>query len=258
MQPRKTQDDRLSTWGELALKHAPAVQALIAEADSCLQIQDLGSRLLQVLSDSGLTYSERIAPPNVGVHPSNRAGAMLEPSNVQQLLMLIVQKGFSWLETKLALGCELPPGSKGDEARAANDALAKKSEGILAPCNPERLKILTVVNSHTSAALRCVHYSDQPCVRLIPGCEELSGPDGQHLSQGRVAELCPSLRDPAENGICYTVVRWQIVDLCPGLMEVLAEADNAKHDNVQVETPLQCMLNIHRRIAAVPDGQACA
>ena len=35
----------------------------------------------------------------------------------------------------------------------------------------------------------------------------------------------------------------------PKLMEILSEADNAKHDTFRKETPIQTMMNIHSRAA---------
>ena len=62
---------------------------------------------------------------------------------------------------------------------------------------------------------------------------------------------CGSLREPAEYGIEYNIVRWQLLPLCPGLMELLAEADNAKHDTFRKETVCQTMFNIHRRTTSI-------
>ena len=51
-----------------------------------------------------------------------------------------------------------------------------------------------------------------------------------YLSKQRILEACPSLGDPVDRGIPYTIVRHQLTKLVPDLMSVLSEADNCKHD----------------------------
>ena len=46
------------------------------------------------------------------------------------------------------------------------------------------------------------------------------------------------------------VIRWQLVEKTKGLMEVISEADNAKHDSYRRESPLSVMLAIHKRACA--------
>ena len=177
---------------------------------------------------------------------------MLMPLGVHQLLSLLVKKGWSDFEVQLALASELPPGSLSDDARSKNVELVRNSDGLLAPVIAEILRIVTVVNSHTTACLRIVRASEQPCIKVVPGNESLAGPDGKHMSKERILSMCPSLREPAEQGITYNIVRWQLLPLCKGLMELLAEADNAKHDTFRKETPLQTMFNIHARACSQP------
>ena len=55
------------------------------------------------------------------------------------------------------------------------------------------------------------------------------------------------MKDPTDNGLTYFVVRSPLLELCPKLLRVLSEADNAKHSNYQKETWLQTMFNAHDR-----------
>ena len=69
-------------------------------------------------------------------------------------------------------------------------------------------------------------------------------------------EACPSLRKPSDEGIEYIVIPHQLTALCPTLMSVLSEADNAKHSTYRRETALQTMMNLHKRIVqSLDDGE---
>ncbi len=83
---------------------------------------------------------------------------------------------------------------------------------------------------------------------MCEGMDELS--IGGFLSRQRIVEKCPSIEEALNSGLTYTILRWQIVELCPELMRLLSEADNAKHDTFRKETRLQTMLNIHARAIA--------
>ena len=52
----------------------------------------------------------------------------------------------------------------------------------------------------------------------------------------------------------WTIVKWQIVMECPSLMDVLSEADNAKHDTFRKESALQTLFNIHQRCMTHEDA----
>ena len=66
------------------------------------------------------------------------------------------------------------------------------------------------------------------------------------------------MRQPSDEGIEYIVIAWQVTDLCPKLMQVLSEADNANHATYRKETALQTMMNLHNRIVmAMFDGEDC-
>jgi hypothetical protein len=49
----------------------------------------------------------------------------------------------------------------------------------------------------------------------------------------------------------YFHIRWELVVLCPQLMRILSQADNATHTVYCRESPMQTFLNIHRRALAV-------
>ncbi|HIE83133.1 MAG TPA: hypothetical protein EYQ00_04465, partial [Dehalococcoidia bacterium] len=86
---------------ELALKHAPAINRMIAKLANPsgdltaqgLQIQAVCDKIMTYLFAHGLCYKERVPSEFVGVHPDNRSKAMLDILNVQKLLCLFIKKG---------------------------------------------------------------------------------------------------------------------------------------------------------------------
>ena len=69
---------------------------------------------------------------NVGVHPDNREGCGLVPIDVHDLLLRIVNDGWSYSEVD-ALAAEIPPNDEGQKWRAFNEQLAAMSNDLLAP-----------------------------------------------------------------------------------------------------------------------------
>ena len=249
----------------LAKQHAPWINLQIANAeggrgrhDFQIQIQCIADGIVRYIKKHGLCKDEeRIEPQYVGAHPANRMGVMLDATHVQELLQLFVRKGFALSETKLALGCEVPPAGTefGKIAREKNKRLIQQTSGHLAPLNEDLMRILTVVNSHTSAALRIVRFADTQCIRCVRGCEsELAGDDPAWISQDAILARCPSLREPSQHGILYTVIYWPVVEQCPGLMEILAESDHAKHSVYCRGTAIQTLMKIHRLAVITGDN----
>ncbi len=232
---------------------APTINQMIEEYEDptqakCIQIQALGAELRSLIKSRGLSEKKLLLPHALGTHPANRNYIMLDPFRVHELLWIIVNKGFAWTEVLLAMAGEIPPGSVGDEWRAKNEELAKLSGGMLPPANSDRMEAVTVVCSHTVGVLRIVTSGK---VKAIHGKECLAGPDG-FISKERVLEMCPTMQEPLESGFRIEVVRHELISLCPKLMEILAEADNAKHDTFRKESHLQIMSNLHRRSVATP------
>ena len=243
----------MANLAEKVASVAPVINHMLqefeaAESQQSQQIQALGYELRCMLAKHGLSYQERIHHDFVGTHPCNRSYQMLTPVDVHDLLHIITCKGWNNDETSLACAMEVPPNGDGEKMRLSNVDLVTKAGGLLAPISPETIRALTVCCSHTTAALRLACYARGSVVPACPGHDDLAT-DG-FLSRARIEEKCPSIKDALHNGLTYTVVRWQIAEACPKLMETLSEADNAKHDSFRKETAMQAMFNIHARAVA--------
>ena len=66
---------------------------------------------------------------------------------------------------------------------------------------------------------------------------------GTQVSLSKISEKQPSMRQPVDNGIEYTVVKWQVVMEVPGLMKLLSQTGNAGHEVHRVQTALQARIS---------------
>ena len=214
-----------------------------------------GAKLRAFLLDKDLAYQQVEHHSHCAVWEENRESEMVIATRVQILLLLIVTKGWSPDETILALAREIADGPSGELTRQKNLELAAKScvwttagaEGyLIAPYREEILRIATGVGSHTTCVLRLIDYiRNGGRLPATEGLEHLAV-DG-YLSYERIIERQPTLKDPVDQGMRYTIIRKEIADLCPDVMRILSEADNSKHDNYQQESFMQTMYNLHRR-----------
>ena len=80
--------------------------------------------------------------------------------------------------------------------------------------------------------------------------KELADQDG-NVSASRVVERQPSIAEPMQRGMPYTVIVHELSRACPGLMEMLALTGNADHCTARVATTLQLL----KRVCAVGSMQ---
>ena len=194
-------------------------------------VQPFQEKLLAAIKEAGLSDERWIDTFKVGVHPDNRDNCGLVPVDVHELLAIIVAAGWSWRECDGALACEIPPNALGNSWRAFNDVLAKKSDGYLADCASDHLEVVSARGSHTTAGVRCVHFGSK-------GIHDHLCTDGR-ISRSKIIERQPSMREPLDKGMKYIVIRWQLAEACPRLMEILSVTGNASHGAARVQTALQ-------------------
>ena len=228
---------------------APAINSTIES----FELEDTGveafqEKLLKMTRDAGLLEEQRHDVENVGVHPDNREGSMLVPVDAQDLLRHWVVGGWSWAKWN-ALATPIPSGNIGDEWRAKNAELAKNSNGMLAPCNADKLAVVTGMGSHGTAALRALKMGAKGAEGLAEFCD-----DKGCLSMSKVLERQPSMKLPFEQGCPYSVIRAELCLACPRMMENLSRAGNASHNVYRAQTTLQHCSRIHNIAINVKDG----
>ena len=124
------------------------------KSSKATQINACGSCLRHKLVELGWTYQRKLPPWLVRVHPCKRAYIMVNPIRCWQLLGLILSRGWSEHETKLALAVEVPPTPEGDKWKKDNGDLISKSMGLLPKCKIDDIRVISIVCSHTNQALR--------------------------------------------------------------------------------------------------------
>ena len=116
--------------------------------------------------------------------------------------------------------------------------LHEKAADLLAPLDPDTIKVLTAASSHMTAALRLVNYAGE-CAVVAPdlGSEyDISLLlDNGKLSKAKVEQTCPGISEYLRDGISYFTVRYPLAELCPLLMKILSASDNAGHDTFRRE-----------------------
>jgi len=174
---------------------------------------------------------------NVACHPDNREKNMLLPIDVQELLCVFIDNGFVNRQWD-AMASEVPPSSIGESWLNANKELSESADGMLAPCDINKIQIVTGRGSHGTAALRALKLGAKGTK------PEHCDADGI-LSTAKVLEIQPSLAEPLNKGCPYDVVKWEVVVAVPRLMEVLSRVGNATHTVYRQATTLQHCSRIH-------------
>ena len=167
------------------------------------------------------------------MHPDNREGAGLVPIDVHDLLLRIVNDGFSYTMVNL-LGSTVPTTAEGQRWRDFNEMLANGSGGLPPQFKASFMEAVTVRGSHTTSAVRIVKLGAK-------GVHEKLCLDGV-VSQSKIVEKRPSGAEQLKRGLPYTIIKWQLVVECPKLMSFLSRTGNVSHGVHRVATALQgCM-----------------
>lgn len=123
-------------------------------------------RLFQCLQDAGLRYTQPVLPKDTLAHPSNRGGAMLNPTDVwsKGLRMMAIGVQPALLQQGGVAFEVSTDKSAREEQFAANERLVAASEGALAPVSRQE-RFLTVATSHSAAFIKAVAM----------GCKSMDG-----------------------------------------------------------------------------------
>ena len=172
-------------------------------------------KLLQLLQKAGLTYTMFINPRQVGVDPINRGSLGLNLEEVLPLITEIIQIGWSWKAVAHAKCVEATPGS--DELEAFNASLVKGSK-IVAPVEANTIQFGSITCGHTNQGLRAIQ------AQLASSIPELSR-DGK-LDLEAVRAKDPEMADAVYKGLEWTVLRHEVRQRFPKVLEYLSEAGN--------------------------------
>ena len=194
--------------------------------------------ILALLTKNNLAYKAKFNNQHVGVHKDNRFGDGLNPQDVHDLLQMIVTQGWSWGEVSRACAVEVQPGD--NEHLMFNEKVAEASNGMLAECIREDIKIVSLSCSHTVAALRCV------LAECRSGSESSITKDGV-ISKQLVLDRSPEMQSALDEGLSWFVIRWQVDKACPDLGLLIQEALNLQHQTARQQSKIQVLLQLHSR-----------
>jgi len=232
---------------EKARSAAPIVKAMIHQykESECKEIKAFAKKVINFLLNHDLAEKATYNAEHVAVHKDNRSGGGAEAYDVQSLLVMLSAQGWSSDETHGAMASEMHPrGYKMREDQVAfNKDLANHSDGHLPNFLEDQTKILAFACTHTAMTVKSVKMAVKPTD--APGIKELTQ-DGK-LSQALLLERAPSFNEPITKGIFFTVIRWEIEEEVPELIEILMEAGNAGHHVERVLTDLQTCLQLWRK-----------
>ncbi|CAK9026065.1 Uncharacterized protein SCF082_LOCUS17338 [Durusdinium trenchii] len=105
---------------------------------------------LDFLTEHGMVTTMKLPPLAVGVHPSNRDGCGVNPSDVHELIDNI--SGVGWVDSKVnGIAVEVE-----DSHRNFNQQICLAAAGALGTVDSMALKAVTLCGSHTNYALRLI------------------------------------------------------------------------------------------------------
>jgi hypothetical protein len=205
-----------------------------------LMIRAMVAEIMRKLAQNDGSYEQAFQWWAVGVDPSNRYGDGLDPERVHKLIVAIFAAGFVWEETTNAVAREIDPNDKKKEDIDMNIQLAIASEDMLPPVDPDKIKILTLSNGHTTAGLGCFGHGVKVVLEELQFlCQD------SRLSLAKLRELQPAYAEAVDKGLTYKVIRTAVLKRCPRLPFYVQEAYNTTHQTAQYESCFQVMRKIH-------------
>jgi len=202
------------------------------------QLVQAADRIMEQLKRAGLAYTQRIHSEHVGVHPANRYGQGVQPSEVHGLMEDIINLGWSWAKVAQATCIEVPAGPLHGEYERFNQDLAAGSDGQLAPVQPGALRYLSLSAGHTNQGLRAAHFGVKS--------ESTQLADNGHMCWRKIQSRDPEMGKAISEGLNWTTLARQVEEAFPGLVGMLQEALNASDQVHRSESELEVTLKIHQ------------
>lgn len=182
-----------------------------------------------LLAEQELMYSARFNATQMGVHPSNRSKTMVESQNLKKKLKGFKKVGFSNQECLRAVSVERSPKALGDSHEEKNARMARESNGQLAPVELGSLRGFSLTCGHTNQSLRAVVAGVE--------CDDPDISVNGKLNKAKFAED-PVFMDNIEHGMTWKMIKWEVEERWPELIELIIEADNVPFSSAKVATLL--------------------
>ena len=216
------------------------IMALLEKAKGGEKLVSMIDKILALLKKSGLAWSQKLLPHQVGCHPRNRDGLGISTSEVHGLITDIVQVGFSPDEVR-CICFETDPSKT--EVVDFNRRLHRESAGKLASLNTELIRYASVSGSHLNAGLNCWIHG---VMHDNPAC---TGPDGK-LSLAKLSEMDKAYHAACTEGLPWLVVSSQVDHEFPELPHLLQSSMNVASHLSRSESELQLLRKIWAAVVA--------
>ena len=119
----------------------------------------LRDQIMQYLQEVGLADADGfLHTDQLGTHPWNRSGTMLEQTNIDGHVIGMHASGVSEAELKRLIAIQRPEGALGRKYEQLNANLAASSHGKITSVVPDSLAAFTIAGGHTKEALRCINH----------------------------------------------------------------------------------------------------
>lgn len=211
------------------------IASLMKKAKRGEKLVSMIDKILALLKKSGLAWSQKLLPHQVGCHPRNRDGVGISTSEVHGLITDILQVGFSPEEVRCIC---LETDSSETEVVDFNRRLQKESAGKLASLNTELIRYASVAGSHLNAGLNCWIHG---VTHDNPAC---TGQDGK-LSIAKLAEMDKAYHAACVEGLPWLVVARDVGKEFPEFPNLLQSSMNVSSHLSRSESELQLLRKIH-------------
>ena len=230
---------------------APALRRIEMESNAGggdLEVVRMRDSACKLLTSQGLVDKMRVHSQYIGVHPRNRYGKGIVPQRAHELFDGISTEGWSDKELTEAWASEMQPfGHKRSEYFKEYSMETTQGSAGLLPDYPERcaqVKAVSVTCGHTSQTLRLVWHGSPLAVQgtsmsLVRCCEE------GKLSLRKLHDSDPEYACAVENGLVWNIIRWEVEEEFPFIMDLVQEAGNRSQALAQCESREEIMLKLH-------------
>ena len=222
------------------------VDTAVAAVDpDTIQLRSKLEEVKKLALDAHLAFKDQLAPECVGVHPDNRDGCGVSGLRVQLLGHDIVEGGWATDETRSATAFEdLPDG------RGALFTVRQQEESELLPRQIQAdIRYLALACTHTNALLNAIKQG-------VPCDDPMLSVDGK-MSESKILERCPSMKEPLEKGMDFFVFRkqlWEQVPYLPWLCQAGANKPGKAHRRPTLYQSLTSMQGfVSRSMISYPD-----
>lgn len=187
------------------------LQDILSAAMKGSHVQHM-AKFCEKLREHNLMYRSRLHCEHVHVHPANRDGVGVHPSEIHTLLSDIGAAGWDWKECRAA-AVEVHGNAN---VLSFNQNLWQSARGLLSPIEEGTVKFASLSCTHTNQVLRLFHYA-------------MEHSDEKYTSHGKLSKeklrlLDKEYHDAVEHGLWWDVISQEVLGKFPSLPTICKHA----------------------------------